>query len=288
MNNKLKSVLLMIISAMAFSAMSVVIAFTADRVPLFEQLFFRNLIASIIVFINLKKAKLPMWGSKGNRKLLILRSVTGYIGMTTLFYASAHGNQGDVAIMVKMSPFIVSALAFLFLKEKITKYQKIGLIVAFVGAFFVSNPEFNSNLFPIFVAFLSAIFSGIAYTLVSALKGREEPLVIIFFFSVFSTLATIPFALINFVPVSLMDFGYLLLIGGFAAIGQITLTYSYAVGKASEVSIYNYSGIIFSMIFGFLFLNQSVKSTSAIGAVLVIISGLIVYFGNRKMEKNNM
>ena len=60
------------------------------------------------------------------------------------------------------------------------------------------------------------------------------------------------------------------------------LTYSYAFAKASEVSIFNYSGILFSMLFGAMFLGQPVKSTSALGAALVILAGLIVFIGNQK------
>ncbi|MFI3226738.1 MAG: DMT family transporter [Clostridia bacterium] len=285
MDNKLKGIVFMCCSALAFASMQALVALTADTVPLFEQLFFRNLIATLVAFISVYKNKLPLLGTKGNRKVLILRSLNGYLGMITLFYASANANQGDVAIINKMSPFIVTILAFLFLKEKITKYQVIGLLVAFGGAFFVANPQFNSNLFPIFVAILSAFFSGFAYTFLGLLKGREHPAVIIFFFSAFSTIFTAPVMMLDFVLVPPKTFLLLLCIGLSAALGQICLTYAYSCSKASEVSIYNYSGIIFSMILGYIFLEQAVPSTSSIGAILVIISALIVYFGNRYDEK---
>lgn len=282
MEKNIKGILCMIISAMTFALMQIAIALTADTVPLFEQLFFRNFIAAFIAFFGVKKLKLKPFGEKKNRKLLLARSITGYLGMVTTFYAAANASQGDVAIINKMSPFIITILAFIFLKEKITKYQVAGLVCAFIGAYFVANPEFNSNVFPIFVAFLSAIFTGIAYTLLSSLNGKEHPTVVIFFFSLVSTLFTIPLMLMNFVFVSFSDLILLILIGVFAALGQVFVTYAYNFSKAGEVSIYNYSGIIFSMIFGYIFLEESVKSTSAIGAILVIISGIIVYYGSKK------
>lgn len=285
MNNKTKGIIFMCLSALAFSVMQVIIGMTSDRIPLFEQLFFRNLVASIVAYINIKKQKLKAFGSKENRNLLLGRTFMGYFGMITLFYASGNGSQGDVSIITKMSPFVVTICAFLFLKEKITKFQIIGLIIAFIGAFFVVNPQFNSNIFPLIVAGIASIFSGLAYVFVSLLKGKENPSVIIFVFSFISTVITFPIMMLDFVKVSIFDGFLLILIGISAAIGQILLTYSYACSKASEVSIYNYVGIIFSMILGYVFLGEELSNTSILGAVLVILSSLIVYFGNMYEEK---
>ena len=287
MNQKTKGILLMMLSALAFSSMQIIIATTADTIPLFEQLFFRNLVATIVTYFSIKKLKLNILGEKKNRKVLVARSIFGYLGMITVFYSTANAAQGDVAIINKMSPFIVTILAFLFLKENITKYQIIGLLVAFTGAFFVSNPSFNSDVFPLFIAFLSAVFSGIAYTLVGSLKGKEHPSIIIFFFSFFSTMVTIPLMISEFIVPSLKDFILLICIGLFAFMGQHCLTFAYSYAKASEVSIYNYSGIIFSMILGFIFLNQPIKITAVIGGILVIIAGLIVFLGNKRKEQTN-
>lgn len=285
MNNKTKAIVLMVLSAMSFSLMQVVIALTAGGIPLFEQLFFRNLVASLLAFFAIRKQHLSYFGQRKNRVLLLLRSAFGYLGMITTFYASGNGNQGDVSTIMKMSPFVVTILAFFFLKETITKYQIIGLAVATIGVFFVSNPQFNSDMLPIISAFLACLFSGIAYTFVGFLKGKEPPEVIIFVFSIFSTLVTLPLMMMDFVLPTLFEGSMLICIGIFAGLGQIGLTYSYSYAKASEVSIYNYSGIVFSMLFGYIFLNQGLKMSSLIGAMLVITAGAIVFIGNRALEK---
>lgn len=284
MNDKLKATLLMIGSAACFSLMQTIISATSDTIPLFEQLFFRNLIATGIAFSGIRSKHLPLFGKKENRLLLTGRSFCGYVGMMMTFYASANANIGDVTIITRMSPFVVTILAYFFLKEKITKYQVIALFVAVFGAFFVANPQFNSNLLPIFAAFLACIFSGVAYVFIGALKGKEEPEVIIFFFSISSTVVTLPLLLIDFVIPSIMDFILLVGIGVAAALGQICLTYSYKFAKASEVSIYHYAGIIFSMLFGIIFLGEALKITSLFGAFFVILAGCIVFFGSQKLE----
>ncbi|MFI3312357.1 MAG: DMT family transporter [Eubacteriales bacterium] len=282
MNNKTKAICLMLVSAMTFAMMQIMIALTASTIPLFQQLFFRNLIASLVAYSAIYRQKLKPLGEKSNRGRLTWRAVFGYLGMITTFYASGHGVQGDVSTITKMSPFVVMVLAVIFLKEKVTKYQIVAIVVAFFGVYFVANPQFNSDVLPTIAAALACIFSGAAYTMVSALKGRERPEVIIFYFSAFSTVVTLPLMMPGFVMPTPLEWLGLLGIGLFAALGQITLTYSYAYAKASEVSIYNYSGIVFSMLFGWMFLGESLKSTSLLGGLLVIVAGLIVYFGGRK------
>lgn len=282
--NKNKAIWLMIASAAAFSMMQICVAKTAGSIPLFEQLFFRNSVATIVAYIGIRKKKLSLWGKSENRLLLSMRSLFGFLGMMCTFYSSGNGEQGDVSTILKMSPFVITIIAFLFLGEKITKYQVTGLFVASLGAICVANPKFNTNITPILVALAGCVFIAIAYSLVSALKGREEPEVIIFFFSIFSTLATVPMAAANLTIPTVYNLFFLVLIGIFAALGQIALTYSYANWKASEVSIYNYTGIVFSMIFGYIFLGEVMKTNSLIGGGLVILAGVIVYFGNAKTK----
>lgn len=284
MSRRMKASLLMVLSAMSFSAMQIVIAKSAAGIPLFEQLFFRNLFAAGGAYISVRKQGHRLMGKPENRRLLVLRSLMGYMGMICLFYASAHGAQGDVAVMNKMSPFIVTLLAVVFLREKVAHYQVAALLLALIGAVVVSDPTFQSEVFPIFVALLSALFSGIAYTMVGALKGREAPSVVVFFFSICSTLISMAVMAPGFVVPTGEQLLLLVLIGLFALGGQVALTWSYAMANASEVSIFNYSGIVFSMLFSGLFLGERLKASSVAGGILVVLAGVITLIGQKRSE----
>ncbi len=275
----------MVLSALAFAFMQIIIAQTADTIPLFEQLIFRNSIAALVAGFFAKKQKLLLIGKPENRMLLLFRSLFGFFGMLTLFYASANANQGDVAIITKMTPFVTIICVSFLLKEKIKLYQFFSVSIAFIGAAIVSGAQFNSSFIPLVSAAFSTVFGGIAYSFVSSLRGKENPWVIVFFFSTFSTILCLPMLLMNFVIPSASDFILLLLIGIFAAIGQILLTKAYASAKAGDVSVFNYFGIIFSMILGYVFLGQAVPITSAIGAILVIGAGAIVFIAARSEKK---
>lgn len=266
----------MLLSAFLFAGMQVLIHMTGE-LPLMEQVFFRNIVSLILCFYLIKRHKLSMFGERKYQPLLFMRSGFGLLGLVSLFYAASRANQADVTILSKLSPFLITIFAALFLKEKISKVQVPALLIAFGGAFLVANPAFNSNLFPLFLAFCCAIFSSVSYTLLAYFKDKVDGITVIMHFSTFCVAVAIPFIAMNFVLPSPRQFFLLLLMGTFGGFGQIALTYAYRFAPAAEVSVYNYSGILFSMILGFLVLGQSLPLTSLLGGALVIAASLLIY-----------
>ncbi len=279
-----KAAILMMTSALMFAMMQIVIGLTADTIPVFEQVFFRNLIAAGVALFYIKKDKVKFSGEKKHIKFLLLRSLAGFIGMLSLFYAAGNGDQGDISTIMNTSPFFTMLFACVFLKDKLYRYQIVAMIIAFIGALFVAGPGLDSALLPLLAALGGAVFSGVAYTLISFLKGKEHPWLIIFVFSLVSTLGTVPLMALDFVLPTLEDFILLLLIGLFAAGGQLALTYSYTLAPATKVSIYNYSGIVFSMILAYFILGQVLGANSYIGGGLVITGGIIMFIYGKKVS----
>lgn len=286
MSERTKGAVLMCTSAFLFSAMQIPISLSGTTIPIMEQVFFRNIVTLILSFILIMRSGGSLFGTKKNQPLLFVRSAFGFLGLITQFYAVAHANQGDVSTMMKLSPFMITLWAAIFLKEKIRKVQIPALLIAFLGAAFVANPAFNSNLLPLFMAFLCAFFSSVSYTLLAYFKNKVDGRTIIMHFSTFCVLACIPFMIFDFVMPTFKELLLLLLIGVFGGFGQIALTYAYRLATAAEISIYNYSGIVFSIILGYVFLGEVLDVTSVIGCALVIIAALITYiFSGKKAAR---
>ena len=278
LNDRQKGAILMCASAFLFSAMQIAINMSGSTIPIMEQVFFRNIISLAISFILIKRSGGLYFGRKEHQPLLFVRSTFGFLGLVVMFYASAHAHQGDVTTLFKLSPFMITLWAALFLKEKIQKVQIPALLIAFAGAALVANPAFNSNLFPLFMAFLCAFFSSVSYTLLAYFKNKVDGMTIIMHFSTFCVFACIPFMIYDFAVPTFKELCLLILIGIFGGLGQIALTYSYRMAAAAEISIYNYSGIIFSIILGYIFLGEVLDLSSFIGCTLVIVAAAITYF----------
>ena len=281
MSNKTKAVFCMLISALGFTFMSVTVKYVTG-IPLFEKVFFRNLISLGVAFFMLKKSSAPMFGRRENQLALLARSIFGLAGVVLNFYAIANLTLADSSMLGKLSPIFVTIMACIFLKEKIDNKQVLSIIITFLGTLLVIKPEFSLEMLPSLSGIMSAASAGVAYTLLRYLKDKESPDTIIFYFSLISVVFTAPFALAEYVQPTFIQLGLLLATGVFASVGQFGITYAYKYAKATEVSIYNYSAIVFGIILGFIFFGEIPDTLSLLGGAIIIAVAFYIFKHNQK------
>lgn len=286
-SDRTKGILLMTASALCFAFMSIAVKRTGGTIPVFEQVFFRNLVIVIVAGAYLLRHHLPLYGPRQYQPAMFGRSILGVLGVLASFLATNTGSQADVSILSRLSPFLITAFSALFLKEKITKIQIPALLLAFGGAFVVANPKFHSNMYPIVMALLCSLASSFSYTLVGYLKGKAHPFSIILHLGTVSVATMVPAMLLTrqFVWPTGQEFFDLLLIGIFGVLGQICLTYAYKLADASEVSIYSNTNILFAAILGRVFFGERIAPNTLVGGGMVLAAMILVYvFGRREKE----
>lgn len=281
MNNRTKGVVCIIASAFCFALMNMFVRLSGD-LPTPQKGFFRNAVALVFAVVMLLQEGEGFHIGKGNLKYLLLRSAAGTIGIVGNFYAVDHLAQADASMLNKMSPFCVILFSYLILKEKLTHWQVLAVITAFLGSLFVIKPTFsNLELVPSLIGLMGGIGAGFAYTQVRILGLRGvKSTVIVAFFSGFSCLAMLPFMILDFHPMSLAQLIILICAGLAAAGGQfgITKAYTYAAGR--EVSVFDYTQIIFSTLIGFLVFDQLPDGWSFLGYTLIIAAAVFVFLYN--------
>jgi len=98
---------------------------------------------------------------------------------------------------------------------------------------------------------------------------------IVFYFSLFSTLCVTPYLLFSYSPMQLWQVGLLLLAGLSASVAQFSVTSAYKFAPANQISVYDYSQIIFSALLGFILFDQTPDLLSVVG--YLIIGGVAVF-----------
>jgi drug/metabolite transporter (DMT)-like permease len=225
------------------------------------------------------KAKQPIRIGKGNLKYLLIRAGAGTAGMLLNFYAIDHLAISDASILNKLSPFFAIIFSVFVLKEVANRYEWLAVAVAFLGAAFVVKPSFHLDVIPALAGLLGGCGAGLAYTYVRKLGQRgENGMMIVLFFSAFSTLCTLPYLIFRFTPMTLQQWIFLWLTGAAAAGGQVFITKAYAYAPAKEISVYDFSNVIFSAIWGFLFLGQIPDWLSIIGYVIIIGTAVVKWY----------
>ena len=125
LTDKQKGILYIILSAFCFSIMNLFIKMSGD-LPTIQKSFFRNLIAVFVALFMMRKQKIPFLCAGKHYPLLTLRSTIGLLGILGNFYALSRLNLADASMLNKLSPFFVILFSYLFLHEKINRFQEIG------------------------------------------------------------------------------------------------------------------------------------------------------------------
>ena len=283
LSDRNKGIVFIILSAFGFAMMSAFIKLSGD-LPSIQKTFFRNLVSCIIAFSLILKYKESAFGNKENRKILILRSIFGTLGIILNFYAIDRLVLSDANMLNKLSPFFVIIFSAIFLKEKIKSNQAIAVIIAFIGALFIIKPTLNFAIIPYVAGILGAIFAAAAYTCLRVLGGKEKFYTVVFFFSLFSTVSIFPFAIMAYKSMTIMQFVYLVLGGVFASIGQFGVTLAYKYAPAKEISIFDYSNIIFSAIISIVVFNVIPDKYSFIGYIIIFSASYYMFLNNKKTK----
>ncbi len=275
-SQKNKAIIAMLISALSFSVMGIAVKLAVD-VPVYEKVFFRNFVTLFFAYRIVKKNNAPVFGTPEGRPYMIARSISGVLGIVTMFYAISKIDVATATTIQKLSQFWVLIFAAIFLKEKIKPKQYIYLILALVGVVIVSKPSAPDILIPTLICFSSSIFAGIAYTFLSKLKEYEHPSTVVFFFSFFSTVVMFVPMILNFKVFTLYEFILLLLMGLGGLGGQVFLTDAYHYADASDVSIYAYANIIFSAGLSLVIWGTLPDIWSIIGIIIIIAASYMNY-----------
>lgn len=280
MNEKNKGILLIILSSFFFALMATTVKF-ASGYSLAEKVFFRNFVGLIAMAIMMQRQKISF--KPNNFKLLTLRSLLGLSGVYMYFIAISKLDLGIAVTLNKMSPFFVMVFAVVFLNEAFTKNKLTSLLIAVVGVLIIMRPSTNFNILYGLIGLLSAIVAGGAYTVIRKLRDYDHPLVIIFYFCLYSVIISFPIAQYTGIQIdTILDLGILALIGIFAVIAQTCMTFAYRYAPASELAIYSYMNIVFSSIIGFVLFKEHIMPLNLLGISLIIFAGYVNYRGQTK------
>jgi len=273
----------MILASLFFATMSVCIKYASTHFGTFELVFYRGLIGIFFMAwlcriqgVRLATA-IPM--------MHVYRSVIGVASLSAWFYAIAHLPLATAMTLNYMSgvwvaAFLVGGTLVMGRLQDAGKQGPVVLTVigGFAGVIMILRPTIEQNqLFAGVIGLLSGIGAAMAYMQVAALGRLGEPESrTVFYFSVGTTVTGLVCSLLftGFSPWKWPQVLWLLPIGVLAASGQLCMTLAYSKGATLVVANLQYSGIIFSALYGLFLFGDQIPLVGWIGMALVIACGI--------------
>lgn len=270
-----RGVLELIGAAAAFSVMSLLVKLAAERLPSAMIVEARAVATLVLSYAWLKRAGLSPRGNA--RRWLVLRGVFGFLGLTCFFTAVARLPLAEATILHFLNPVFTAVLAAFVLKERLRPVLVVALLVCLAGTALVVDPRGGAlDLIGVAAALGGAVASAFAYVTVRHLRGRDDPLVVVFWFSLVAVPAGLPLAAPVFVLPTAREWALLAAVGVVTQLGQVFITRGLAKVEAGPATTIGYLQILFAATFGVVFLDEPLRSTTIAGALLVFFGTALV------------
>ena len=245
--------------------------------------FFHILLMFFIFFLIKKKINF-----KKNIKIQIYRSLL-LICCTVLTYVSVRYNELiNFYIIFFSTPLIVSCFSYFFLKEKVTKFGFVLILLSFVVIVFTLEPTSAFTTYLIIFPFLTAIAFALYQLLTKVVAKDKEPFVALFFTSIIGSVIFSILAYFYWTPIEYNIAWLLMICLGF--IGFLS-HYLFAIALQTldlyHVTNFQYTQLIWASLINFFIFGDTISELKIFGIGLIVIFGLI--FINRELRlKNNL
>jgi drug/metabolite transporter (DMT)-like permease len=258
----------MVISVFFFSCMGLMVKLVS-HIPSTQVVFFRSATSFLLSFWLLKRQGVSVWGI--HRKYLILRGLFG-AGALILFYETLQKIPLASAVTIGfLAPIFTTILGIFIAREKVRPVQWLFFLLAFVGVVLVQGFDPRIQMIYLVIGIVATFFSGLAQNFIRKINTREHPLVIIFYFPLITTPLSGAYSVFIWVPPQGWDWAILIAIGLFTQFAQFFMTKSIQLEELSKVSIIRYLSIVYALIFGYIFFDETYSILAYAGMGLAIL-----------------
>lgn len=269
-------ILWMVAAQILFAASWTAIKFLGTRLPLLEIVFFRGFISFfIIIFVVLWKER-TLRGN--NYTALFLRSLFGTAAMIMAFYAMIRVDIGNASVLFNTLPIWVALLAPPILGEAFSLRKLILIVVAFGGIALILKPEAETMRVASLIAVAAGFLGAISMLCVRKMATSDSALIITLYFTAFTSAVAAPFTIADYVPPTPAEWGWLLMIGISLTGAQVFMAHAYKFGHASTIAPFSYASVFAAYVAGLWFFGEVPDVWSAIGAAIIIFSGIGIMF----------
>ena len=248
-----------------------------DMFPVGQVLFSRFFFGLIPILMLVPRSEFKTFYKTSRPKLHAFRAITGTLAIIALFIALREIPLADVVSLTFGGPIFVTLGSIFFLSEKVGIKRWLAVLIGFFGMLLIVKPAYEElNIYYIFPIIFCLGLSYVAIA-IRQLSSTEPVWLISFYFSLSITilsLFTIPqgWVMPNFNHLILLS-----LVGVFGGVANLWLSQSLKYAEVSLVTPLKYLALVFAIIFGYFIWDEIPTIKTLLGALLVIISTLIIF-----------
>jgi drug/metabolite transporter (DMT)-like permease len=280
-DSPLKGIIYVIIACFMFTCMSMFNKLLTGLHHPIEIVFYRNLVGLIpcTIFI-IASGKLFYFKSK-QPKMLLLRTLIGITGLALTLAAIQILPMSTATTLFFVSTLLTPILAILFLKEKVGWHRWSAILIGFCGVLIVAQPSLKVPLIGIIIALAAGSTHAFVHIILRHLRSEKSFTVTYYFFLMGVCMAAPFLFFIGHAPTS-ETLPILLAVGITGALGQYFLTSGISLAPANLLSPFNYTGLIWSLLFDITIFGLIPTWTTLLGGAIILGANLYITWREHK------
>ncbi len=274
-------------SLLLYTIQDVIIKSLPPKYSVFEIIFFRCLFSLLpIVFLGFLEQghfKSPLLLLKTQHlKGQIIRAMLMFCALIFYFMACRSLPLASLYTLSYTSPLFMTILAIPFLGEKVGIYRSLAVIIGFVGVFIILQPGNETFQLNALYAVASGLFTGISVIIGKRLCAYDSNTLLVLMYTlacIIGSALMLPFV---WIMPSFLDLFYLFVTGILGGTAQFGFIHAFRIAPISSLAPFDYCGLVWAVLAGFLVWNDIPDSATVIGAFLIISMGLLTLYRDKK------
>lgn len=282
MSGNAKGALLALLAFGIYSSQDAVVKVLGGIYSPFQIVFFSVLLSFPLAMVMLMRDATPGTLVPVHPWWLALRTGAAVVTGVSAFYAFSVLPLTQTYAIIFASPLLITILAIPVLGETVRLRRWLAVLVGLVGVMVVLRPGQTDLSLGHVAALAAAIGGAIASIVVRKIGAEERPVVMLLYPMMINFVvmaAALPFV---YKPMPIEHLGLLGVIAVFAWAASRLVIAAYQSGEAAIIAPMQYSQIIWATIFGFLFFDETIDPATAIGAGIIIASGMYIVLRESK------
>ncbi len=304
--NATNAAIILVFGLFLFSIQDIIIKYFSDHYSVLQIVFVRGMIALGLLLLMIRLARESIALKSRRPGIMMARGLLGFCSYTTYYLAVAAMPLAEVVSITFTMPLFVTAMSALMLGEKVGLRRWSAVVVGFIGVLIILSPSGEFNSLAVGFAFAAAVTYASQTILTRFLGSHDHPMTIAFNAILVFTIASGILSLLLFsgvmsIPSSHpslaffgrdwvmpgnVDFVLMLVIGVIAAVGFYCLSRAYCSSEASAIAPFEFTYIVWAVVFGYLFWNEVPGPTTIIGILVLVSSSLYIWYRERQIERS--
>jgi drug/metabolite transporter (DMT)-like permease len=207
----------------------------------------------------------------------VLRVVLSAVEVAMFFWAVSYLPLADTTTFYLAGPIYVTALSVLLLRERVGWRRWTAVLIGFTGVVIALRPSSSSFTLPALIALSGSVTYALVLITTRALRQTDDIVLMTTYFigAVAFGIVTVPF---GWVTPTAYDVLFLAGVGLSNIVAQFCVIRSLKLASASVVVPYQYTLIVWSVVFGWLMFAELPDAYTVVGAVIIVAAGLYIFW----------